>query len=109
MRIWSAIFLLAAFTASAQKQYQGFYLARTIGKLNMLANGLGEDRLGGAKMGYVDTAVLLRIVDSSKEMYRVQLSASHHAYINKSDVRADTSTHLKPFYLTNSVSIKGDD
>jgi N-acetylmuramoyl-L-alanine amidase len=109
MRIWSAIILLAAFTASGQKQYQGFYLARTTGKLNMLATGLGEDRLGGAKMGYIDTSVLLRIVDSSKEMYRVQLSERHHAYISKADVRPDTVIQLKPFYLTSTVSIRGDD
>lgn len=109
MRIWSAIFLLTAFTATAQKQSDSFYLARSYGKLVMLASGLGEDRLGGAKIGYIDTAVLLKVSDSTKEMYQVQLSKSHSAYINKSDVRKDTVTRLHPFYLTNSFSVKGDD
>lgn len=109
MRILTAIFLLAAFTTSAQKQPQNFYLARTSGKLTMLATGLGEDRLGGTKLGYIDTSVLVKVVDSIKEMYQVQLSNAHHAYINKADIRKDTTTHLRPFYLTNSFSVKGDD
>ncbi len=109
MRILPAILLLAAFTASAQKQTDSFYLARTSGKLVMLATGLGEDRLGGTKMGYIDTSVLIKIVDSVKDLYRVQLSKSHSAYVNKSDVRKDTATHTKPFYLTSSFSVKGDE
>jgi N-acetylmuramoyl-L-alanine amidase len=68
----------------------------------MLGSGLGEDRLGGAKFGYIDTSVLLQIVDSTKDMYLVRLSKSHTAYINKSDLKSDTSTKLRPFYLTNS-------
>lgn len=109
MRILSAIFLLAAFTTSAQKQPQAYYLARSSGKLTMLAAGLGEDRLGGSKLGYIDTSVLLKVVDSTKEMYRVQLSNAHHAYINKGDIKRDTITLLRPFYLTSSFSVKGDD
>ena len=41
----------------------------------MMAYGLGEDRLGGAKMNYIDTNILVKIVDSTKEMYVVQLSS----------------------------------
>ncbi len=75
----------------------------------MLGSGLGEDRLGGAKLGYIDTSVLLRVIDSTKDMYLIQLSKSHTTYINKPDVKRDTATTLRPFYLTNSWSIKGDD
>src|ERR1700712_209234 len=109
MRILPAIFLLAAFNASAQKQPEGFYLARSTGKLTMLATGLGEDRLGGTKIGYIDTSVLLKVVDSTKELYYVQLSNNHHVYVSKADVRKDSATHLRPYYLTNSFSVKGDD
>lgn len=109
MRMMAVIFLLITFTAPAQKQNDSFYLARTTGRLSMLAYGLGEDRLGGAKLGYLDTAVLLKITDSAKEMYRVQLSKDHNAYINKYDIRRDTSATPRPFYLTSSFSVKGDE
>ncbi len=108
MRMMTVIFLLSTFTVAAQKQNDSFYLARTTGRLSMLAYGLGEDRLGGAKLGYLDTFILLKITDSAEEMYKVQLSKAHTAYINKYDVRIDTSTLHPQFYFTNSFSIKGD-
>ncbi len=73
----------------------------------MMAYGLGEDRLGGAKMGYVDTSVLFRITDSARNMYKVQLSEQHSAYISKRDVKVDTSFKQKSFYLLNSWSVRG--
>jgi N-acetylmuramoyl-L-alanine amidase len=109
MRITAVIFLLVTFTAAAQKQNDSFLLARTSARLAMLAYSLGEDRLGGAKLGYLDTAVLLKITDSSKELYHVQLSKFHHAYINKSDLAIDTATIQHPFYFTSSLSVKGDE
>lgn len=109
MRMMVVIFLLITLTATAQKQNDSFLLARTSGRMAMLASGLGQDRLGGAKLGYLDTAVLLKIIDSSKELYHVQLSKSHTAYINKYDIRIDTSIKKRPFYLTSSFTVKGDE
>jgi len=98
-----------ATAVSAQEQITGYYLARSSGRFTMLATGLGEDRLGGAKMGYIDTAVLLRIIDSTKELYKVQLSKLHTAFISKNDLKKDTVSKELPYYLTGSFSIKGDD
>lgn len=109
MKILSVIFLLSAFTATAQKQNDSFYLARTTNRLAMLAYCTGEDNLGGAKLGYLDTAVLLKVVDSSNDLYQVQLSKSHRVYINRNDIKKDTGTQLRPFYLTSSLSVKGDE
>ncbi|MDG4870404.1 hypothetical protein P8631_20625, partial [Guyparkeria sp. 1SP6A2] len=53
---------------------------RSSGKLPALAFSLGEDRLGATKMGYIDTNVLLRIVDSTKDQYTIQLSKYRTAY-----------------------------
>ena len=64
-----------------------YLLGRTCGELPFLEYGLGADRLGGAKMGLLDTSVLLKIVDSTVVNYRVQLSSSHYAYINKSNIK----------------------
>ena len=39
-------------------------IGRTTGPLPYLEYGQGDDRLGGAKMTYLDTNVLLKITDS---------------------------------------------
>jgi N-acetylmuramoyl-L-alanine amidase len=106
MRFLSPIFLLITIHATCQINTDGF-IARSKGKLTMLAYGLGEDRLGGAKMGYIDTNVLLKVVDSTKDQYLVQLSKLHRAYVSKSDIKKDSSK-LRPYYLTNSWSVKGE-
>lgn len=82
---------------------------RTSGKLPALAYGLGEDRLGGAKMGYIDTNVLLKIIDSTKDLYHVQLSKNRSAYIDKAFAKFESdSFKTKKFYLTGSFVAKGD-
>lgn len=86
-----------------------YKLGKTVGKLPSLAYGLGDDRLGGAKMGYVDTGVLFKIVDSVGSLYKVELSKYHSALIEKSSIHFDTSYKLKPFYLTSSFKSNGTD
>lgn len=82
---------------------------RTAGVLPYLEYGLGADRLGGAKMTYLDTAVLLKVVDSTPVNYKVQLSNAHFAYLPKVNFRRDTALQLKPYYLTGSFLVNGDD
>jgi N-acetylmuramoyl-L-alanine amidase len=106
MRFSVPIFLLITIHATCQTNPDGF-IGRSKGKLTMLAYGLGEDRLGGAKMGYIDTNILLKVVDSTKDQYLVQLSKLHRAYISKNDIKKDTSKP-RPYYLTNSWSVKGE-
>jgi N-acetylmuramoyl-L-alanine amidase len=106
MRFSVPIFLLITIHATCQTNPDGF-IARSKGKLTMLAYGLGEDRLGGAKMGYIDTNILLKVVDSTKDQYLVQLSKLHRAYVSKNDIKKDTSKP-RPYYLTNSWSVKGE-
>lgn len=88
---------------------QTLYLGRTIGELPYLEYGTGDDRLGGAKMTYLDTAVLLKVVDSTKDDYKVQLSAHHTAYLPKINFRRDTAAKTLPQYLTASWRVYGDD
>ncbi len=102
-------FLLSGFTATSQKQNDSFYFARTTGRLAMLAYGSEEDRTGTAKLGYLDTSVLLKVVDSTKDLYQVQLSQLHKAYINKYDITKDTLSLHRTSYLTSSFSVKGDE
>ncbi len=107
-RILSLVCCLATTSLHAQDSTKQI-LARSVNPLTMMAYGLGEDRLGGAKMGYVDTAVLFRITDSARSMYKVQLSKQHSVYVSKKDVKTDTSYRQKSFYLLNSWSVKGTD
>ena len=105
-----ALLIFSLFSLSlAIAQTSNYWLAKSTGKLPMLAYGLGGDRLGGAKMGYIDTGIVLKIVDSSNGMYKAQLSQYHSAYIEKDYLLKDSSLALKPFYLANSWSAKGND
>jgi N-acetylmuramoyl-L-alanine amidase len=82
---------------------------RTIGALPYLEYGMGSDRLGGAKMGYLDTSILVRVVDSTIANYKIQLSAAHFAYLPKSNFKKDSSTRLQSYYLTNTFTVTGDE
>ena len=62
------------------------WIARAKGKLPFLEYGIGDDRLGGAKMGYIDSNILLVVVDSFNTDYKVRLSAYHSAYIAKENI-----------------------
>lgn len=105
-----AIFFIQS-VAAQSPGYPSFW-ARTAGKLPALAYGLGEDRLGGAKMGYLDTNVLLKVVDTAKSMFQVQLSKNRFAYIDKQFIVVDTNALDKPLtlfpYTSNSIIAKGD-
>ncbi len=74
--------------------------------------GIGDDRLGGAKLGYLDSNVLVKIVDSFKTDYKVSLSAAHSAYIAKTSINLlyHRPNHLlihNP-HLTGSIRVFGD-
>lgn len=87
---------------------QSFFTGRTTGQLPFLEYGLGDDRLGGAKMTYLDSNILIKVVDSVNTDYKVQLSNYHFAYLPKQSLKRDT-TELQPYYLTSSWRVWGDD
>lgn len=83
-------------------------VGKTTGPLPYLEYGPGDDRLGGAKMTYLDTNVVMKVVDSINGDYRVQLSKNHFAYLPKSSFTTDTSIKTQPYYLTSSWKVFGD-
>ena len=87
----------------------GFLTGKTTGSYPFLEYGLGDDRLGGAKMGYLDTGIVIKVVDSVQDDYKVQLSRNHFAWLPKSKFVVDTSIKLRPYYLTSSWKVFGDD
>jgi N-acetylmuramoyl-L-alanine amidase len=99
------IFLLIL---SQKLSAQNFFIGRTTGPLPFLEYGLGDDRLGGAKMTYIDSNVLMKVVDSAGTDYKVQLSNNHSAYLAKQSFKKET-VKLQPYYLTSSWRTWGDD
>lgn len=102
-RLLLFFFIISSVTASSQSFY-----GRTKGRLPYLNYGLGEDRLGGAKITYLDSNVLVKVVDSNRGDYKVQLSAQHSAYLPKTAFRRDDSVKILPMYLTGSWRVWGD-
>jgi len=87
-------------------------LVRTMGKLPFIEYGIGDDRLGGAKMTYLDSNILLKVVDSFKTDYKVQLSKYHSGYIAKENVMILKKQLDKPVvhntHLSGSFRVYGD-
>lgn len=77
----------------------------TRGTAPSLAFGLGADRLGGAKMGNIDSLVRLEITGKMQGMYRVRLAENMDAYISERSVIIDTNVYYRPYSLTGSWSV----
>lgn len=100
--LWCPVFTIAQDTSNA-------LMIKTSGKLPFLKYGLGEDRLGGAKMTYLDTGIVMRVVDSVNNDYKVQLSAQHFAYIEKENTQWLPGKEPSPYHLTSSWQVYGDE
>ncbi|MBK8087626.1 MAG: N-acetylmuramoyl-L-alanine amidase [Chitinophagaceae bacterium] len=83
-------------------------ILQTKGKLPFLLLGLGEDRLGGAKMGYLDSLVKLYAVSKVGNKYCVQLSKNRQAYIEEEYVDVIQNGSFSPASLTSSMRVWGD-
>jgi N-acetylmuramoyl-L-alanine amidase len=83
-------------------------IAVTKGRLAHLLFGLGEDRLGGAKIGYLDSLVQLNIVGKVDSKYKVQLSKYRTAYIDDDAVQFLPKGNFTPESLTGNLRTYGD-
>jgi N-acetylmuramoyl-L-alanine amidase len=110
IRFWITSALFFSVPAFSQPGTAPASLAgRTTGALPYLEYGLGTDRLGGAKMGYLDTSILVNVVDSTIGNYKIQLSKAHFAYLPKSNFKKDSTARILPYYLTSSWIVNGDE
>ena len=96
-------------TEPCLSQTDTFFVARSTGKLAYLNYGLGSDRLGGARIGSIDSLVLLKITAYHKEQYHVELASGFTAWIPKNMVRPDTITPLPTQNLTGAWRVWGKD
>ena len=85
------------------------FFAKSSGKIPALLYGLGDDRLGGAKMGYIDTTINFKVIDTSRTPWKVQLSKYRTAFIEKEQLKIDTTVKEWPFYLTSHFKVFGTD
>ncbi len=83
-------------------------VAITKGRLAHLLFGLGDDRLGGAKIGYLDSNVQLKVVGKAGSNYKVRLSKYRTAYMPDDLVNFLPSGTFTPESLTDRLSVYGD-
>ena len=109
IRFLFTICLFISISSFSQPTVQGKPLVGKItGSLPYLEYGLGADRLGGAKMTYLDTGIVVKVIDSTIGNYKIQLSKDHLAYLPKSNFKKDSSVKIQSYYLTNSWIVSGD-
>ncbi len=101
--------LLLNFTFLFAQEVPPLYIyGKTDGSLPYLEYGQGQDRLGGAKMTFLDTAITMQVLDSIGSRYMVRLSQNHEAFIPKSNLKFVYNYSPKAYYLTESWSVYGD-
>lgn len=100
-----SIISISAFSQSKTKPF----FAKSAGKIPALLYGLGDDRLGGAKMGYIDTNINFKVIDTSRTPWKVQLSKYRTAFIEKEQLIIDSTIKEWPFYLTSNFKVFGTD
>ena len=108
-RLFCLVCVLVTLSATSQPPKTNFILGKTYGTTIFLEYGLGEDRLGGAKMTFLDSNIVVRIVDSVKDRYKIQLSKNHFAYLPKTNYKPDSTLRIHPYYLTNSWKVFGNE
>lgn len=109
IRLAFFITLFFGLSAVGQRPITNSIMGITTGSQPYLEYGFGFDRLGGAKITYLDTGIIIRVVDSTPVHYKVQLSNSHVAYLPKNNFKKDSSIKTAPYYLTASLLAIGDE
>jgi len=84
-------------------------IAITKGRLAFLLFGLGDDRLGGAKIGYLDSNVVLKVIGKVGNKYKVRLSKYRTAFIEEDAVEFLPKGSFTPESLTGKWTVYGDD
>jgi N-acetylmuramoyl-L-alanine amidase len=80
----------------------------TKGRLAHLLYGLGEDRLGGAKIGYIDSMIPLKIIGKVGGDYKIQLAPNKTAYISDDVVTLAPKGTFAGASLTERWQVFGD-
>ncbi len=84
-------------------------VAEIIGKHPFLNASLGTDRLGGAKLGYLQPGVLVEIAGKEGDQYRVRLSGSMQGWLPQEFAQLLPFDTPLPRSLTGSITVRGDE
>ena len=84
-------------------------IAITKGRLAHLEYGLGDDRLGGAKIGYLDSNIVLKIIGKAGSHFKVQLAKNRTAYIPDDQVSLLPKGSFTPESFTGKWNVYGDE
>ncbi len=85
------------------------YIGVTKGERPALSYGLGDDRLGGAKMSFINAGIRLAITGKHGSQYRVALAPGHEAWIAAGNVDLIPRGARLPAALTENWTVYGDD
>lgn len=108
MKKWFTLLgMIVSLPLFSQVQAPEYFYVRTRDSMPFLNYGLGTDRLGGAKMTFLDSNVVLKVVDSVRNNYKVQLSKYHTAFIEKKHVSQPVSINAREQF-TDSWKVYGD-
>ena len=80
----------------------------TKGRLAHLLYGTGEDRLGGAKMGYIDSLIPLRVLGKVGSNFKVKLASSRTAFIPDEVVDVMPLGTFASSSLSGKIRVYGD-
>ncbi|MEP6710930.1 MAG: N-acetylmuramoyl-L-alanine amidase [Ferruginibacter sp.] len=83
-------------------------VAVTKGRLAHLLYGLGDDRLGGAKIGYIDSLIPLKIIGKVGSEFKIQLAKTRIAYIDDELVTLMPKGSFISNALTGNWRVYGD-
>ena len=83
-------------------------IAITKGRLSFLEYGLGEDRLGGAKIGYLDSLIPLKIIGKVGNDYKIKLAENRTAYVPDDLVTLMPKGTFTASSLTGQWRVYGD-
>ena len=90
-------------TASPALDYSGVVVStRERAYLNY---GVGEDRLGGAKINFLSSGIRMALLDSANALYKVRLSDHRYAFIPKTLVQREPAGTRPAYSLTSSWSV----
>ncbi len=78
------------------------------GERPYLNYGLGEDRLGGAKLSFISAGVRLMLTGKAGDQYRVELAENQEAWIPEQQVEVQPKGTPPPFSLTGSWNVYGE-
>jgi N-acetylmuramoyl-L-alanine amidase len=83
-------------------------VATVTGKRPFLNAGLGEDRLGGAKLGYIQAGIRVQVVGKTGRQYKIQLCDGMVAWLPEDFVQLLPVETPLPRSLVSSISAMGN-